>query len=293
MFKNNSLEWIEKSYLDTHRLVYTEKDINVVGFTAFGWNKSLKATEPLLCHYHKDTFEFVYVVSGNIKFKVDDNTFDLFGGDFFIVPPNVLHSSDTSSISTHQIFWFQINIADNEILNLSSAASQRLKNELLQLKTTKLSCTNKNIYNDCKQIMSLLPCSNGLQSDTVSSLMVKLLFSVINYSDFNKKDLSSEIEIAINFIEENIMNDITLNEIANSCNLSLSRFKQRFSSEIGQTPREYINSLKIEIAKDFLKYGMNVTDTAMSLGFSNPNYFSTVFKKFTKMTPTEFLNMKK
>ena len=36
----------------------------------------------------------------------------------------------------------------------------------------------------------------------------------------------------------------------------------------------------------------NVTDTAMALGFSTPNYFSAVFKRYTTLSPSEFYKNK-
>jgi len=48
--------------------------------------------------------------------------------------------------------------------------------------------------------------------------------------------------------------------------------------------------MKIEMAKELLKKGKNVTETAMLLSFNSSDYFSFVFKKYTSFCPTVFAN---
>ena len=71
--------------------------------------------------------------------------------------------------------------------------------------------------------------------------------------------------------------------------MSLSRLKQRFQSELGISPREYINLIKMEKAKELLKdENKTVTDIAFALSFSSSNYFSLVFRQLTGKSPTDF-----
>lgn len=61
---------------------------------------------------------------------------------------------------------------------------------------------------------------------------------------------------------------------------------------MGITPREYINSLKVEYAKNMLlDENYNITDVAFDLNFSSSNYFSSVFKQFTGFTPSQYRDL--
>jgi len=62
-----------------------------------------------------------------------------------------------------------------------------------------------------------------------------------------------------------------------------------FCQQLGFTPREYINFHKVEASKSLLEKGKSVTDAAIELGFSTPNYYSSVFKRFTTLSPSEYL----
>ena len=50
----------------------------------------------------------------------------------------------------------------------------------------------------------------------------------------------------------------------------------------------FINRQKVDMAQKLLAEGKSVTDTAFALGFNSSSYFSTVFRKFTRMSPGEF-----
>ena len=100
------------------------------------------------------------------------------------------------------------------------------------------------------------------------------------------------IEAAIAYIRRHLSEPILLEDAAASCGLSLSRFKVRFKEATGDTPREYINRLKIERAKLLLRCGQSVTETALDLGFATPSYFSVIFKKYAGCSPSAYLALR-
>ncbi|MBR7189284.1 MAG: helix-turn-helix transcriptional regulator, partial [Clostridia bacterium] len=69
----------------------------------------------------------------------------------------------------------------------------------------------------------------------------------------------------------------------------LSHFKEKFRRQMLTTPRAYINQQKIELAKELLLQRGSITEVAEELSFDTPAYFSTVFRKFTAMTPSQYI----
>ena len=62
-----------------------------------------------------------------------------------------------------------------------------------------------------------------------------------------------------------------------------------FKKETGQTFINYLNNYKIERSKDLLKNtNMTLLDISLEVGFNNQSYYSTIFKKYTNMTPHEY-----
>ena len=77
--------------------------------------------------------------------------------------------------------------------------------------------------------------------------------------------------------------------VAGLSGYSLSRFKTRFREETGQTPALYITALRVERAKlELERTDQSVTDIAFNLGWSSGNYFCTVFKKLTGVSPLTY-----
>ena len=67
-----------------------------------------------------------------------------------------------------------------------------------------------------------------------------------------------------------------------------SHLLHSFKRDEGTSPMRYLNSYRIEKAKELLKSGERVTAVALSVGFSNPVYFSELFRRQVGITPSAF-----
>ncbi len=92
----------------------------------------------------------------------------------------------------------------------------------------------------------------------------------------------------INVMEENLGKSLSVGEIAELCNMSEVNLKKTFSLYAGMGVMAYFNRLKATVAISMLKNGMTVQETASALGFSNQNYFSTVFKRIIGQPPSYY-----
>ena len=69
----------------------------------------------------------------------------------------------------------------------------------------------------------------------------------------------------------------------------MDKIRCMFKKETGQTFINYLNNYKIERSKDLLKNtNMTLLDISLEVGFNNQSYYSTIFKKYTNMTPQEY-----
>ncbi|MCM1111115.1 MAG: response regulator [Clostridium sp.] len=92
-------------------------------------------------------------------------------------------------------------------------------------------------------------------------------------------------------IEENIDNSqFSIADITREFGISRSLLHTKMKSFVNCSMTDYIRRRRIERACRLLREGYNVSETAYRTGFSDPNYFSKVFKKEIGMTPTEFTN---
>lgn len=100
---------------------------------------------------------------------------------------------------------------------------------------------------------------------------------------------SSLIATVKKYIEKHYMERIGRDEIAAAVFIAPSYLSKKFREETGQSLREYINILRIEEAKRLMRTTkLSLTDIALQVGFDNIPYFSTVFKKYCGISPSEW-----
>ena len=95
----------------------------------------------------------------------------------------------------------------------------------------------------------------------------------------------------IQIIEENTYNKISVDQICSKLNYSRTYLSKIFKTTSSYTILEYILRNKIREAKKLIREERyNFTQISDLLCFDNPHYFSTVFKKISNMTPTNYKN---
>lgn len=94
---------------------------------------------------------------------------------------------------------------------------------------------------------------------------------------------------AIRFMQDNLSNAITLDNIAQSAHLSTSFFSRKFREDTGYAPIEYFNHLRIQKACQLLHFSdLRVNEVAAQLGIDDPFYFSRLFKKQMGLSPAQY-----
>lgn len=120
---------------------------------------------------------------------------------------------------------------------------------------------------------------------------IKVLFverspNIINQLDYNQKILQKLTD----FIIENVGEKIQVNELARNAGISVRQLQRITQKEFSCTPGNFVCMIKLNLASEYLKQGKgNVAETAYSYGFSDPAYFSRVFKKHFGMAPASFI----
>lgn len=101
---------------------------------------------------------------------------------------------------------------------------------------------------------------------------------------------SSQIMQAAQYIEQNYMQDISLEKCAEVTGISYTYLSRSFKKETGMRFVEFLNRCRVNKAKSLLvRKDIPMREIAQRSGFRNYNYFFKVFKEMEGMTPTEFL----
>jgi|tagenome__1003787_1003787.scaffolds.fasta_scaffold20873265_2 AraC family transcriptional regulator len=100
---------------------------------------------------------------------------------------------------------------------------------------------------------------------------------------------AARLKRVIDYIAENLDENITLSQLANIAGMSSHYFSELFKQSTGHAPHHYVLLKRIERAKEYLSSPrLSITDAALSSGFQNPSQFARVFRQVEGMTPSQF-----
>lgn len=95
------------------------------------------------------------------------------------------------------------------------------------------------------------------------------------------------------YINENLEHDLSLSEIAATADLSQFHFAREFRKSTGLTPQQFVMQRRIERAKELLATeDLPIVEISLLSGFKNQSHFTTLFRKYTKLTPKTWRDLK-
>ncbi|MDR3318024.1 MAG: helix-turn-helix domain-containing protein [Clostridiales bacterium] len=158
--------------------------------------------------------------------------------------------------------------------------------------------TVKNMDDMCEKLVAMCDvydCSNMQNTQCTCYLLLILSKLIEDYNsisdDYAGRDIRKfrHIRDAIIFMNNNYKIKISVNDIANSVNISPSYLTAVFAEEIGISPLQYLLMFRIANACRLLQQKeLNVSDVAYRVGFGDPLYFSRVFNKFKGIAPGKY-----
>ncbi|MBQ2967081.1 MAG: AraC family transcriptional regulator [Clostridia bacterium] len=237
-----------------------------------------------------DFWEIVCVLSGKVGITAGKDVYLLEGGNAVVHEPLEFHSiwSESGTAPEVVIFSFyaeKMPETDGRLFNLNTEVTERLRRLALKAKTV-FSYENSQI-----EITNVL---HGKERD--ASLIFTELESLIQMILMEKKANLSvhQSQSAKNYmnvlavLEDNLYKKLTVSEIAKLCNTSESNLKKIFFKYANRGVMNYFNTIKIKKAAELIGAGMAIKEAANLLGFTDQNYFSTVFKRVTGVSPAKY-----
>ena len=132
----------------------------------------------------------------------------------------------------------------------------------------------------------------GLESEeTTYAECMKMLFEAIGDLGVIKNDCekTNPVDEAREYIENNYFYPIDISQLAKERGFSRSYFTTLFTEQVGKSPYNYLTSVRIERAKDYLKNTAESVETiALSVGFASLQRFSECFKKQVGISPLTY-----
>ncbi|MDD5699065.1 MAG: helix-turn-helix domain-containing protein [Victivallaceae bacterium] len=258
-----------------------------IGFHNYNYSTELKE------HLHPTGPEISYVMKGFAQWQLGSGlALEQSGGTLTAIPQNVLHRGVEEIITPCWLFWYILDLRDLETARKNTpftAAEMKLIFEAFTLESCRLLTVSPELARHFSRLLELLhQGKNNPWFDAEIRLVLNqiVLGTVQCLQQHTAAGMDLLVTRARDYMRQHLAANPTVDDIAAACGLSESQFTRRFKREAGITPADCLQRLRIEAACRALREtGASITELAFQLGFASSQYFSSVFKRYTGVTP--------
>lgn len=105
-------------------------------------------------------------------------------------------------------------------------------------------------------------------------------------------NIYNELNRITDYIEDHILDNITISELAHIIGLNTNTLKNVFTCLTGTTITEYIRLRRLSLSVTDILNGENITDVSYKYLYNSPSSYNRAFKKFEGITPKDIKNSK-
>ena len=252
-------------------------------------NTELRAGWQVRPHTH-DFFHMVYVTNGKLRYMGDGEEYLLVEDDLILIPPGVVHATPMAHSLCIQ-YEIKFHILNQDLLQRFDTHNVLLIRNAASLKKLIITLNNQRFASKRFD----LDCNDAFMSTILYSLVVEQNDSYAPHS-VDSSGYSPFVNTIIRHIESNSSTGYDLADLAASLNCSKSYLCNKFRKETGATMTEYLHYIRLRGLLANLYYNgveneISIKMMAENKGYYDPPYFNRTFKKYTGMSPTEFMEI--
>ena len=219
--------------------------------------------EPLSSRYRSKMLELDKHIT-NAMDTLNKDAFSKYVNAFFSLPENILCSAFSRELLLNQIRYFR-----NKFMKLIN----QIDNSSLFYHRTKMALLTSQTFAEYRKryIHMFLDMFDRLSAYSTASEQRKYVTQ------------------AQNILQNNYMNSITLEEVADKLEISSNYLSRLFHETTGTTFSSYLSSLRLISARSLLiETNCSIKEISRSVGYPDQRYFARIFTKETGVTPTEY-----
>lgn len=227
-------------------------------------------------HYHS-SYELFYLKSGTRDYFIEDTFFSVAAGDFVLIPPSKLHRTG-GKYAIRTLIGFSHEFLTRTYTPETVQTLLRCFDSVHLTPSEEYAAELKTLLTDLSNAENETECSVLL-----GTLLLKL--SKCKAADSYNEQISSFIE----YINQNYASIQSLEQIADQFYISKYHLCRTFKAAMNLTVIDYLNNIKIKNACHHLESSSkSIFEISQLCGFNSPAYFSNMFKKITRLSPSEY-----
>lgn len=264
-------------------VVYERLVSNLEITEIFGYYYQVRNANYVFPGEKHDFWELTFIDNGSLETTIDDDVYQMNNFDLILYAPNQFHSQKTakSHSCSYLTILFDMKIDNPELItNRVYNAHREIHNALnnfIKVSNDDILYDNELMLCYLKELIVKLLQYDFLSSSPIASTPMQQRF---------ENELLNEIIIYIN---SNIYEQITIEEICHKFSISRSSLQTLFKNNLNVAPKQYISDLKLNKSKLLIKESLyTISEISSKLGFTSIHYFSRKFKQQYGITPTDY-----
>ena len=232
-------------------------------------------------HYH-DSFEIYYMKDGSCDYFIGSSSFPVTKGDVVLIPAGTIHRTIYGALPHSR---YLVNFTGDYI-------TEELRQRFFE---ADLIYRNADITDELEAIFAKLEAEYSTDDSFTPGMLSAYTCELLCLIFRNKNEICEQrerenrlVSLAVEYLLENYMNDVTLASVARELSVSFEHLSRIFKRETGFGFNEYLTLLRLQRAEYMLKNepGLKISEVAYSVGFNDSNYFSYKFKQQFGCPPT-------
>lgn len=265
----------------------------------------LDVSEVLLVHRNKFVHQFKwseyltgrgfdglsFCLSGRAAFDFAESRFELSRGQMVFLPAGSAYTvrCESDEPFVHYTANFRLNRANAAINSEPTAVSEILAGHMRHITSE----DNAAIYqNQLDELLSVWLGKHSGYRVLAKSIIYRLLYLYFTDADRTHRNRDEYLKLlpAKRLLDRSFAEEHGVSELASLCNMSETHFRRLFTKLFGRSPTEYRLEKRLLRARDLLLSGQySVAETAHEVGYSDPNYFTRVFRSRVGVSPSDFM----
>lgn len=231
-----------------------------------------------------DSFLIMYVKNGEGYVKSNGRLHMVKANDIILL--NCYEPHEYGTNSTWETLW--IHFDGNMSLQYYNLLSEKF-GHVLQMRDSVI------IQDYIEAFLENFKAEKMIHEALISCNLQRMLAELLilsGDSSYENSKKNAQINDAIAYIRAHFKEKISLDDIASFVNLSPYHFSRTFKKELGYSPYEYLNLVRLNHSKFLLKNTkLRIKEIAFESGFNSESNFTTAFKHNSRQTPSAFRDM--
>jgi AraC family transcriptional regulator, transcriptional activator for feuABC-ybbA operon len=232
-----------------------------------------------------------YIIKGSGSVRISDNWYDFTAGDVVTIHPGQIYERETAAHG-YPFEMFYTHILPFET---TEAGYHKLLQKCWPNKIPLHTHPDiERLFNHLFEACTTQPAGVELLTKAIAGQILYLIFNALQKTQYAETHLPpsySKLLKAKQYISEHYHEELTLEEIAEFCDLSISYLSTLSKHFLGISPIDYQISLRLRAAKLLLAKDIPVKSVAQTTGFNSIYHFSRIFKKKIGISPSNFAAM--